>query len=175
LEDVIEEIIGSVEDEFEKEPPLFLADTLSPERIILDVTGPDILAAIHQICARIKPSELPLPRERIERAVAEREKSMSTYLGHGVAVPHARIDGLERPILIFAQSSSGIPVASSTEKVHILFMLLTPANIPQYQVRLLARICGVMQSEYVVERLRETHDAGAILEILRAADPGTLG
>jgi mannitol/fructose-specific phosphotransferase system IIA component (Ntr-type) len=52
--------------------------------------------------------------------------------------------------------------------------LLTPANVPQFQVRLLARICGIMQSEYVVERLRETRDPAALLEVLRAADPGSL-
>ena len=175
LEDVVEEIIGSVEDEFEKEPPLFLADTMSAGRVVFNAQGADIFGAIHNILARVDAAELPLPREKIERAVIEREKDISTYLGHGVAVPHARLDGLERPVLVFAQSVEGVPVAGKTERIHLFFLLLTPLSAPQFQVRLLARICGLMQNEYVVERLRDTRDAATLLELVRAADPGTLG
>jgi len=175
LEDIVEEIIGSIEDEFEKEPPLFLADTMSAGRIMFDVQASDIFEAIRNILARVDAAELPLAREKIERAVLDREKEISTYLGHGVAVPHARFEGLERPVLVFGQSAEGVPVAGSSEHIHIFFMLLTPLSAPQFQVRLLARICGLMQSEYVVEQLRETRDASRLLELVRAADPGTIG
>jgi tellurite resistance protein TerC len=107
--------------------------------------------------------------------VAEREREVSTYLGQGLAVPHARLEGLERPLLIFARCPDGVAVAGSAEKIQLIFLLLTPQSAPQFQVRLLARICGLMQSEYVVQRLHDTRDAGALLELIRAADPGTLG
>lgn len=175
LEDVIEEIIGSVEDEFEKEPPLFLADTLTVGRIVVGVQAPDIYAAVQQVLAQVAPAELPFPRERIERAVFEREREISTYLGHGLAVPHARFEGLDRPVLLFAQSEVGIPVPGTSEHIHLVFILLTPRDAPQLQVRLLARIAGVMQSEYVVSQLRETHDPNLLFELIRAADPGALG
>jgi mannitol/fructose-specific phosphotransferase system IIA component (Ntr-type) len=68
-----------------------------------------------------------------------------------------------------------VPVAGKAERIHIFFLLLTPLSAPQFQVRLLARICGVMQNEYVVERLRDMRDANTLLELVRAADPGTLG
>ena len=154
---------------------MFLADTMSEGRVVLDVRAADIFGAISQILARVDAAELPLAREKIERAVLDREKEISTYLGHGVAVPHARFEGLERPVLVFAQSAEGVPVAGSAEKIHIFFMLLTPLSAPHFQVRLLARICGLMQSEYVVEQLRETQDANRLLELVRAADPGTIG
>jgi mannitol/fructose-specific phosphotransferase system IIA component (Ntr-type) len=175
LEDIVEEIIGSIEDEFEKEPPLFLVDTMSEGRVVFDVRAADILGAISQMLARVNAAELPLPREKVERAVIEREKEISTYLGHGVAVPHARFEGLERPVLIFGQSAEGVPASGTTDKIHIFFLLLTPLSAPQFQVRLLARICGLMQSEYVVEQLRETHNAATLVELVRAADPGTIG
>jgi CBS domain containing-hemolysin-like protein len=174
LEDVIEEIIGLVEDEFEKEPPLFLADTMSTRRMVFDVRAANIFEAISRILAQVDTAELPLPREKIDRAVLDRERDISTFLGHGVAVPHARFEGLDRPLLIFAQSAEGVPAAGTTERIHLFFLLLTPQSAPQFQVRLLARICGLMQSEYVVERLRDTCDPDVLLELIRAADPGTL-
>ena len=175
LEDVIEEIIGSVEDEFEKEPPLFLADTLAPTRVVLDVGATDIFDGIHRILENLDAATLPLPRERIQSAVKERERTISTYLGHGLAVPHARMEGLDRSLSIFARSREGIPIPGSGERIHLLFMLLTPAGAPQLQVRLLARFAHIMQSEYVLDRLRSAPDAEAILAIVRDADPGTTG
>jgi CBS domain containing-hemolysin-like protein len=174
LEDVIEEIIGSVEDEFEKEPPLFLADTMSVGRVVLGLSAPDITNAISQVLSRVDPAELPAAREKIARAVLEREADVSTYLGHGLAVPHARLEGIDRPVVIFALSKEGIPVKGTNERIHLIFMLLTPLSAPHFQVRLLARISGLMQSEYVVECLRKTQDPQALLEIIRAADPAIL-
>lgn len=175
LEDVVEEIIGSVEDEFEKEAPLFIADTMSADRIVVGVEAPDIFAAIGQILGRVDAAQLPATRDRVERAVKEREKEISTYLGQGIAVPHARFEGLDRPVTIFAQSTAGIPITGSTERIHVIFLLLTPQAAPLVQVRLLARLCGMMQSDYVADRLRETRDPNELLEIIRAADPATLG
>ena len=54
-------------------------------------------------------------------------------------------------------------------------LLLTPISAPHFQVRLLARISGLMQSEYLAERLREARDPQALLEIIRAADPAIVG
>ena len=175
LEDVVEEIIGSVEDEFEKEPPLFIADTMGAERILVGLEAPDIFAAISQIIGRVEAAQLPASRERVERAVQDREREISTYLGHGVAVPHARFEGLERPVTIFAQSAAGVPVPGTDERIHVFFLLLTPQATPLVQVRLLARLCGMLQSDYVADRLRDTRDPNELLEIIRAADPATLG
>jgi CBS domain containing-hemolysin-like protein/mannitol/fructose-specific phosphotransferase system IIA component (Ntr-type) len=174
LEDVIEEIIGSVEDEFEKETPLFLADAMTAGRIVVGVSAPSIVEAIPLILSQVPQSELPLPPEKIAKAVLDREAELSTYLGHGLAVPHARLENITQPVVVFAQSREGIPVKDSTERIHLIFMLLSPQSLPMLQVRLLARISGVMQSEYVVECLRDNPNPAALLEIIRAADPAIL-
>jgi CBS domain containing-hemolysin-like protein/mannitol/fructose-specific phosphotransferase system IIA component (Ntr-type) len=175
LEDVIEEIIGSVEDEFEKEVPLFLGDAMTAGRIVVNISAPGIMEAITQILKRIDAAELPLPREKVIRAVLDHEAAFSTYIGHGLAVPHARFEGIEAPTVIFAQTKEGIPVPNSAEKIHLIFMLLTPQSAPQFQVRLLARISGLMQSEYFVECLSTYDNPPAIMEVIRAADPALLG
>jgi mannitol/fructose-specific phosphotransferase system IIA component (Ntr-type) len=81
------------------------------------------------------------------------------------------LEGIDRPVVIFAQSKEGIPVKGTNEKIYLVFMLLTSQSTPHFQVRLLARISSLMQSEYVVECLRKTQDPQALLEIIRAADP----
>ena len=175
LEDIIEEIVGAIEDEFEAEPPLFLADSLSERRVILKVEADSILKAISEIIARVPQEELPFPPAKIQKAVEERERLMSTYLGRGLAVPHARLEGLKKPVLIFARSDKGIPIEGWKEKAHLFFIILTPAENPRIQARLLARIGGLMESEFVVERLEESESPKDILDGIKAGDPVSLG
>lgn len=171
LEDILEEIVGTIGDEFEAEPPLFLADTLSQGRILLGVRALSLEEAVQQIFSRISPSELPRPADGIVKAVLEREKAMSTYLGRGLAIPHARLEGLEKAVLIFARSEEGIPVAGHADRAHLVFLLLTPMAHPRIQARLLARVSGLMESEYVEERLRHAETSHAVLEAIREGDP----
>lgn len=175
MEDVIEEIVGAIEDEFAMEQPMFLADLLNQRRIALNVRAATPREAITQIIASSPASELPAPAEKILKLVLEREQAMSTYLGDGLATPHARLEGLAAPVLLFGRSDPGVPVGGKGEKAHLFFILLTPAENPRVQVRLLGRIAGLMSSEYVVERLREASTPQAVLEIIRAGDPIALG
>ncbi len=173
LEDIIEEVVGTIEDEFESEPRIFMADALTPSRVVLGIDASSLEEAIGQVFGRVAASELPLPVDKIVKAVLERERAMSTYLGNGLAIPHARLEGLDKPALIFARSDAGTPIKGREDKAHFLFVLLTPSGSPRVQVRLLARICGLIDSEYVVERLRRADTHAAVVEAIRAAEPMT--
>ena len=173
MEDLIEEVVGSIEDEFETEPSIYMADALTPSRVVLGIEASSLEEAIGQVFGKVPASELPLPVDRIVKAVLERERAMSTYLGNGLAIPHARLDKIERPVLLFGRSDAGIPIKGRDDKAHLVFVLLTPSGSPRAQVRLLARICGLIGSDYVVERLREAQTHGAVVEAIRAAEPMT--
>ncbi|HEX7900876.1 MAG TPA: CNNM domain-containing protein [Planctomycetota bacterium] len=174
LEDIVEEITGTIEDEFETEPQIHLSDALSAGRVVLDVEADSLEEAIGQAFGRIEQSDLPLPKEKIVPAVLDRERAMSTYLGNALAVPHARLEGLEKPAIVFARSTPGIPVKGREDKAHLLFILLTPAGQPRMQVRLLARVAAIIGSEYVGERLRQADSKAAVVEVVRAAEQVTL-
>ena len=174
LEDIIEEIVGTIEDEFEVEPPLFLADALTTGRIVLDLKASSMDAAVREAIGRVPAAELPASAEKITEAVLERESKMPTYLGRGLAIPHARLEGLAKPFLVFARSDKGIPVTGSVDKARLLFILLSPVGTPKVQARLLTRIGGLMDSEYVEERLTEAKSPQAILEAIKAGDPAAL-
>lgn len=173
LEDIIEEVVGTIEDEFESEPRIFMADALTPGRVVLGIDASSLEEAIGQVFGRVASTELPLPVDRIVKAVLERERAMSTYLGNGLAIPHARLENIDKPALLFSRSDAGIPIKGREDKAHFLFILLTPSGSPRVQVRLLARICGLIDSEYVVERLRKAETHAAVVEAIRAAEPMT--
>lgn len=175
LEDVMEEFVGAVEDEFETEPQNHLADALTPGRVVLGLEAGSIEDAITRALAAVPPAELPFPARKIAAAVIAREEDVSTYLGRGVAVPHARLDGLEKPVLVFARSTAGIPAANRSERTHLVFILLTsPAN-PRVQARLLSRIGGLLDNESVERRLREAESPREIFVAIRDGELAVLG
>jgi CBS domain containing-hemolysin-like protein/mannitol/fructose-specific phosphotransferase system IIA component (Ntr-type) len=175
LEDVMEEIIGSVEDEFEIDPQIQLTDVLTPGRIILGLEAPSLEAAVRRAFDAVPLAELPRPAARLAAAVVERERMMPTYLGRGLAVPHARLPGLERPILLLARSDVGVPVAGRSERAHLLFIFLTATESPRDQARLLARVGGLLDSEAVERRLREGRNVAEVLEAVRTGELAVLG
>lgn len=175
MEDVIEEIIGTVEDEFEVEPPLRLADTLAVERIVLGVEAESIVQAIETIFAKVPPGSLPLPSDRVKQAVLLREAAMSTYLGRGLAIPHARLEGIDKPTAILGRSEAGVRIKDREEKAHLFFVLLTPAQFPNVQARLLAKIAGIMESEFVEARLLEATTPQQVHEAILAGEAAALG
>jgi tellurite resistance protein TerC len=171
LEDVLEELVGKIGDEFDAaraEPSVSLADALSPGRVIFDLRAGSMPEAIRQIVTRIPHGELPADPQTIMQVVEEREAAMTTYLGKGLAIPHGRLDDIERPMLAFARSDEGIALEGTNERAEIIFLLLTPSRIARIQPRLLADIVGLIESEYVTERLREARTPGAVIEAVRA-------
>jgi tellurite resistance protein TerC len=171
IEDVLEEIVGKIGDEYDPgraARSISLADALSPDRIIFELRADSMRDAIQKIIARIPPNELPVDPQTISRAVLQREQAMTTYLGKGLAIPHARLEGIDTPVVIFARSDEGVPLETTNERAQLFFVLLTPSTMPRIQARLLADIAGLFDSEYVTERLRKAQTPEAVIEAIRA-------
>jgi mannitol/fructose-specific phosphotransferase system IIA component (Ntr-type) len=143
LEDIIEEIVGEIEDEFVLDSPMFLADGLTEGRVVLGVVATSLEDAIREAFARVPQNELPFPAARLAEAVVERERGMPTLLAQGLAAPHARIEELRDFVLIFARSDLGIPVHGHEDRAHLLFILLTPSRDPRVQLRLILALCAM--------------------------------
>ena len=171
LEDVIEDVVGQIHDEFEREPTLSLEEVLPIERVLLGVEAASLAGAIARMLRSIPAGVLPatMPLERLERSLLDRERSMSSYVGHGIAIPHARIEGLSGPLVAFARIQGGVPVQGRQEKARMAFLLLTPAENPRLHIRLLSRIAALVESDYVMKRLAEAEQPAQVLEALSAA------
>lgn len=174
LEDIAEHIFGAIQDEFEVESPIFLADTLNVDRIVLGLQAETFTEAIRKIINTVKPGELPAPADIVINALLERERAMVTYLGHGLAIPHCRLPRLEKPVMIFARSEAGVTTGVGEEKAHLFFVLMTPLHLPQIQIKLLARIAGMMESEFVDEKLRRAATPREVLESISSAEAAVI-
>lgn len=175
LEDIVEELVGTIRDEFEDDEPARLAEALTAAGVHIDVEADSPVDAVRLAVERMPREALPLPAAEVVRAVAERERQVPTYLGQGIGMPHARIAGLGRPLLLFIRSSRGIPCAGTTEKAHLLFVLLTPAGQPRVHQRLQSTIATLLhESGFVKERLETAASEAEVLEVLRTGEQTVL-
>lgn len=175
LEDIIEEIVGRIEDEYPRLPPLFLKDALNLGGIVPELKAATPEDAIAELAAAVSPDNLP-PGIDVADLVRSREREMATDIGHGVAIPHARCPGLARPILVLGRAPHGIVFNPATaEPVRLLFLLLTPLERPQLQVFMLAQLASLAASELVRERLIRCRTTEELIEVITAADPALTG
>lgn len=175
LEDILEEIVGKIEDEYPRLPRLFLKDALETGAIRLDVAATTAESAIRELCAAIPAGNIPSDVDVTGLALA-REQLITTDVGFGVAIPHARCPRLIKPLLVFGRSEEGILFSpTSTEPVRLIFLLVTPADRPNLQVFFLAQLANVAKSEFVREKLRQAKTPEELLNIIEAADPAVTG
>ena len=90
-------------------------------------------------------------------------------------MPHARLQGLQKAIVLVIRSQNGIPYRGTTERAHLLFVLLTPTGQPRVHQRLQAVIATLLdESEFIPDRLRTATTPVEVLDILRTGEQATL-
>lgn len=68
----------------------------------------------------------------------DREAQDSTYLGYGLAIPHARVFGITQPAVYLARSSAGVDWQGSPAR--LVFLVVVPEECPEWHLQLLSRI-----------------------------------
>lgn len=106
--------------------------------------------AILELAGAIPPGTLPegIDAGAISDLVLAREAEISTDLGNGIALPHARCEGLVDPVVVVGHSHEGI--AWSDEEhgaVRLFFLLVTPTDRPEAHLAMLSQIARLVADE----------------------------
>ncbi len=80
------------------------------------------------------------------RALHDRENILPTVIAPGVALPHARLDGMENTQVAIATSRRGIEFDPSKPPVHMILLVLTPKNDPSSYLRVLSLLSGTLKN-----------------------------
>ena len=174
LEDAVEEVIGTIEEEYPTEPTVRLSDLLTPEHTLLDVEGQTILSATKSALQRIR-SDLPVTQDAVMLSIADRERLGSSYVGRRLAIPHARLARLSTPMVIVARMKTPMPAPVPGEDINLLFILLTPADTPRIHQILLTHIAGIFESDYLEERLEGATTPAELYGVITTAEQVVLG
>jgi nitrogen PTS system EIIA component len=121
------------------------------------------LVATAEIAAR----RFGLKASEVLEALLEREAKASTGVGHGVAVPHARVQGLDRLRAVFVRLEQPVEfVAVDDRPVDLIFALFAPPGASGEHLRALARVSRLLRQAELREQLRKARGADAIRALL---------
>ena len=143
-----------------------LSDLLVIDAILPRLKTANKKQALQEMAA--KAATLTRRDERdIFETLMQREKLGSTGVGHGVAIPHGKLPGLDRLVGVFALLDKPIDFDSlDGEPVDVMFLLLAPESAGADHLKALARIARVLRDSDTAGRLREAGDAAAIYALL---------
>jgi mannitol/fructose-specific phosphotransferase system IIA component (Ntr-type) len=133
-----------------------LSDLIQEDVIRLPLRAADKWQAIEELVdVLVDAHELRLTdRAEVIEAVTTRERSMSTGIGHGIAVPHGAVDRVREIIAALGISREGVPFQAADGKpVHIVVLLVIPKGSFQQHVRTLAGIARLARTEELRERI----------------------
>ena len=120
-----------------------------------------------QELARRASKSLGIEVKTILDALTTREELGSTGVGHGIALPHARITGLGRLFSLFARLEKPIDFdAVDSRPVDLVFLLLVPANADKEHLAALASVSRRLRDPEIAHRLRATSEPRRLYAVL---------
>src|SRR5262245_10982989 len=138
-----------------------LQDLIPPEHILLGLEARDKWEVIGRLTSNLgEQGAIPLARvAAYQEAVVQRERSMSTGMERGIAIPHAAVDGLERVVaglgVVAGPNGEGVPFDSvDSGPAWLVVLLLIPRPQKLLHIRTLADLARHLGSEDVRQALR---------------------
>jgi mannitol/fructose-specific phosphotransferase system IIA component (Ntr-type) len=147
-----------------------LASLLSAEQIIPEMKATERWAAIVELIDLLvaQGQIQPDARDSILASLKQREETMSTGIGFGIAIPHCSSDRLNDVVAAFGRSSQGIEFdALDNAPVKFVVLFVVPKNQFQTHLRTLASIAKFLNDRSIRESLATAPTAEAILAIFR--------
>jgi PTS system nitrogen regulatory IIA component len=145
-----------------------IKDFLSPDDAMVDVRAVDKPRLLRDLSRRAA-SSLNADADVISSAILKRETLGSTGMGGGVALPHARIRGVDRPFGILARLGKGMEFdAVDGEPVDIVFLLLLPVAREGEQLNALASVARKLRDTEALGHLRGAADSAALYRAMVA-------
>jgi len=147
-----------------------LSEFLDFDAIKPALSGGNKRALLQQL-AQIASQRLGLDGGEILSSVFERERLGSTGFGQGVAIPHGKIEGLNRIYGLFARLSEPIDYkAIDGNEVDLIFLLLSPPDAGAEHLKALAAISRVTRHAPTLEKMRGARSRDALAAVLIGAD-----
>lgn len=142
-----------------------LQELLPPDHIVVGLEAADKWEVIDRLLEHlVARGAVPAASSRaLQEAVLQRERSMSTGMERGIAIPHAAVDGIDRVVaamgLLGKEGSAGVPFDSiDASPAWIVVLLLIPRQQKLVHIRTLADLARHLGSEETRRALRAARD-----------------
>jgi PTS system nitrogen regulatory IIA component len=140
----------------------------------------DVLSRLHastregvidEMVAHLKESGKIEDPEGLVSILLDREMLGSTGIGHGVAIPHGRLKGLDEILLVFGRSPEGVEFdAHDGAPVNLFFLLVAPEDSAGLHLKTLARISRIVKNPECRQALLGSEDRDTLYHTIEEED-----
>jgi mannitol/fructose-specific phosphotransferase system IIA component (Ntr-type)/Kef-type K+ transport system membrane component KefB len=149
-----------------------LLSALKPEYIAIDISADGKKAVIEALVdhARGLSRGERINKEEALQLIGEREKLFATGMGHGIAIPHCRLLGIDSPVVVWCRLKTGVIFGGiDNNPCDLIILILSSVEDPKTHMKLLSASARILNTEETRTKLREATDATTFIETLRTA------
>lgn len=151
-----------------------LANLLSAEQVLPDLKAEGRWDAINELLdAIVRAGKISAAdRPAVWESIKQREQTMSTGIGFGIAIPHASSDMVDEVVAAFGRSQKGVDFDSlDSQPVYFIVLFVVPKDQFQTHLRTLAAIAKFLNDKTVREELGKAADTDSILKVFENRSP----
>lgn len=128
-----------------------LSDCLSVENILFEVDVQDRDELLSLLVSQLEKTAAGFDLLKAIQALKEREAVLPTVIAPGVALPHARLSEMDRPLVAVATTRKGVIFDADQDSVHLILLVLTPTKDPSAYLRVLSMLSTLLKDVNVPE------------------------
>ncbi|MHC4886853.1 MAG: PTS sugar transporter subunit IIA, partial [Planctomycetota bacterium] len=146
-----------------------LLSALNEKTVLMDLTEgskPELLQRL--VDHALAKAGQHFDREQALQLLVEREHFAPTGLGNGIAIPHCRLLGLDRPVLVLARHRDGLVFGGVDDNpCTLILMILSSARDPGMHLKLLAATAHILGNQDIRLKIQQSQTSEEIVGILR--------
>jgi len=150
-----------------------LMEFVATEAVTPDLAAKTARGAIDEMVGRLITIKAVSPKDRrkVVDAVLRREKKGTTGFGNGVAIPHAKHEGVKGVVGLVARSAAGIDFAAlDRQPVHLFFLLLSNPDQPEQHLKAMEHIFRSIKNDHLRRFMCKASTRDELVDLLREAD-----
>ena len=144
-----------------------LSQWLSLQRIVIWDTAVDKETVLRTLALNVGNKAGIQDPEVLFESIMKREAQGSTFFNEGVAFPHVRVEGLAAPVVALALTREGVIDVATEKPIEIVFLILSPAQAPETQVKLLGQASRASQNRSLMQALRSVRTPEEAIKAIR--------
>ncbi len=146
---------------------MYLKDVISEEGIVFTTSVSSKKRALEILSESLALQYSELNKNKILDALLAREKLGSTGLGRGIAIPHCRIEELDKIYAAMLKLDDGVDFeAADDTPVTFLFCMVVPEDTEEDHLQLLANLAELLDNETVRQAINKCEDAPCLYQLL---------
>src|SRR5215210_1100990 len=146
-----------------------LTDLLDERHVVLELRGETRDEALCEIVAAMNHGDELREPEKLRAQVRAREEEQTTFMGDGVAFPHARTDLVAQIVLGVGRSAQGVPFGKNGERAHLIFLIAVPRRMITDYLVFVGALARIAKEKANRDALMAAGSPAEFLELLRTS------